>query len=282
MHLPCDRVCRPIRPPCDAERAFEARAPTNTSDRECANATVCSPGEEYEAAPLNPKADRVCATVRMPCIVAEEWEAAEPTPTRDRVCKPLTVCGEDRLERKPPTPSSDRVCHSLTEVSAAGDHESVVELIQRGAVDINAKNAYGHTALHDAVSAPDTEERSAIVGSLLAGGADPAVQNSKGHTALHVAADVGNADAASSLLVTGVDVNAVDGEGNTPLHFAAEMGHAPVAEVLLEGGAAVHQQNDEGQTAAHLTEKVRWHEKRHQEITHVIRRFGGELRRQRI
>ena len=206
----------------------------------------------------------------------------EPTPTRDRVCKPLTVCGEDRLERKPPTPSSDRVCHSLTEVSAAGDHESVGELIQRGAVDINAKNAYGHTALHDAVSAPDTEGRSAIVGSLLAGGADPAVQNSKGHTALHVAADVGNADAASSLLVTGVEGNAGDGEGNTPLDFAAEMGHAPVAEVLLEGGAAVHQQNDEGQTAAHLTEKVRWHEERHKEITHVIRRFGGELRRQRI
>ena len=50
----------------------------------------------------------------------------------------------------------------------------------------------------------------------------------------------------------------------------------------VEGGAAVHQQNDEGQTAAHLTEKVRWHEKRHQEITHVIRRFGGELRRQRM
>ena len=120
----------------------------------------------------------------------------------------------------------------------------------------------------------------AVVDKLVDSGADVAAQNSKGHTPLHIAADVGNADAASALLARrGVDVNAIDGNGNTPLHGAAEMGQSAVAEVLLEGGATVSRKNNDGRTPAHLTDAVRWHEEKYRQIVRVLERYGGELRR---
>jgi len=189
------------------------------------------------------------------------------------------------LERLPPGPSTDRVCFGLAEVAAEGSFSLVAQLLSRGnSVDVNAKNEYGHTALHEIAAATSADisshDRLAVVDKLVEGGADVAAQNSKGHTALHIAADVGNADAASALLARrGVDVNAVDGEGNTPLHFAAEMGHSAVAEVLLEGGAIVARQNVDGRTPAHLTDAIRWHEDKYREIVRVLKRYGGELRR---
>jgi ankyrin repeat protein len=174
----------------------------------------------------------------------------------------------------------------LAEAAADGSFSHVAQLLSRGddSVDVNAKNQHGHTALHEIAAATASDisshDRLAVVDKLVDSGADVAARNSKGHTPLHIAADVGNADAASALLARrGVDANAIDGGGNTPLHFAAEMGHSAVAEVLLEGGATVNRKNNDGHTPARLTDAVRWHEEKYRQIVRVIERYGGELRR---
>ena len=280
-----DRVCLDIRQPCDPESEVEVASPSKRTDRICRLATICQPGLEYEATPLSGQQDRVCHAISPPCAENSEWEASPPTAYRDRACRAVTKCAEHQLERLPPGPSMDRVCFGLAEVAAEGSFSLVAQLLSRGnSVDVNAKNEYGHTALHEIAAATSanisSHDRLAVVDKLVESGADVAAQNSKGHTALHIAADVGNADAASALLARrGVDVNAVDGEGNTPLHFAAEMGHSAVAEVLLEGGATVARKNVDGRTPAHLTDAIRWHEDKYREIVRVLKRYGGELRR---
>lgn len=283
-----DRLCLPIREPCDADTEFELASPTNESNRVCKMAQLCEAGSQYEAAPLRAHEDRICNPIRPPCEEGVEWQAAPPTASRDRDCRTVTKCGEHQLERSPPGPHSDRVCYGLGEAAAKGSPSLVAQLISRGgtSLDLNAKNEYGHTPLHEVAAAASVDvsshDRLAVVDKLLDGGADAAAQNLKGHTPLHIAADVGNADAASALLSRrgrGVDVNAVDSEGNTPLHFAAEMGHSAVAEVLLESGAVVGASNSDGRTPAHLTESIRWHAEKHGEIVRILKRYGGELRR---
>lgn len=281
-----DRVCLDIRQPCEPGSEFEFARPTNSSDRVCQAATICQPGIEYEAAPVSKLQDRVCKTASPPCVDGAEWEASPPTAHHDRECRTVTKCAGHQLERSPPGPSSDRVCFGLVEAAADGSFSLVAQLLALGgnSVEVNAKNEYGHTALHEIAAATSADisshDRLAVVDKLLDGGADVAAQNLKGHTPLHIAADVGNADAASALLARrGVDVNAIDGGGNTPLHFAAEMGHSAVAEVLLERGATVNTMNSNGRTPAHLTDAIRWHEYKHSEIVRVLKRYGGELRR---
>ena len=282
-----DRLCLAIRSSCDDEIEFEAAAPTNTSNRVCESATECVGDSEYEASPLEAGADRVCKEVRGACVEGAEWEALGPTTHRDRECRAVTDCGDDQLEAGPPGATSDRLCHGLHEAAAAGSPSLVAQLLSKSgsAVDVNAQNEYGHTALHEvagvSADAVPSQDRLAVVDMLLDGGADVTLQNKKGHTALHIAADVGNADAVSALLkrARSIDVNAADAGGNTPLHFAAEMGHAAAAEVLIESGATVGPLNADGRTPAQLTDAIKWHDEKHGEIVRVLKRYGGELRR---
>ncbi|MBD52832.1 MAG: hypothetical protein CL450_06000, partial [Acidimicrobiaceae bacterium] len=91
--IPDDLVCRP-RTQCTQDQ-YESSAPTDTTDRECADLTVCRNGEEYESKAPAEKTDRECTPLRT-CPADTMYESKAPTPTTDRQCEYLTECGTQK------------------------------------------------------------------------------------------------------------------------------------------------------------------------------------------
>ena len=166
---------------------------------------------------------------------------------------------------------------ALPEAARSGDDEAVARLLAE-AVDVDAAEVDGTTALHWAVFREDVE----IAGRLLDAGADPDIVNRNGATPLGLAcasanaglvtvlldagADPGLAPAGEAPLLTcartggvaavrgllsrGADIDVTDGwRGQTPLMWAAAENHAPIMHVLLEGGARVDAASTGGFTA---------------------------------
>eukprot|EP00947_MAST-08B_sp_MAST-8B-sp1_P000266 g266.t1 len=108
---------------------FESKAPTPTSNRQCAVAADCKAlglpadgGEWQEAAPGKTD-DRTCTKVTE-CDPDTEWEAASPTATTDRACKTATVCTEDQYEKVPLTKYADRECATAKKCDPKLEYES--------------------------------------------------------------------------------------------------------------------------------------------------------------
>lgn len=85
-------------------------------------------------------------------------------------------------------------------------------LVEQGA-DINARNKWGQTPLHDILSFPQNQS-----------------------------------DAVDLLICLGADIHAVTPEGDTPLHYAAAWGQLEAAEMLVEKNADLYARNKKGQT----------------------------------
>lgn len=111
--------------------------------------------------------------------------------------------------------------HSTALIIAAGFHSDLVVrlLLDKGA-DINARNCYGNTALHEACRSGVME----IVEMLLNAGADVNATNNKGSTPLHFycLGDTENGElhtvsGAKELIHSGAIVDARDNSGMTPL-----------------------------------------------------------------
>src|SRR5947209_209539 len=84
------------------------------------------------------------------------------------------------------------------------------------AMEVNKKDAYGSTALHNAVKKQKIE----MVKTLLSQGADPDIKNSWGDTALHVALEAGDQKISVLLIEKSTDINTKDVYGRTPLDKA--------------------------------------------------------------
>jgi excisionase family DNA binding protein len=169
-----------------------------------------------------------------------------------------------------------------------GDTGQAQALIHNG-VDINARDAFGRTALIIAASQGHTY----IVQILLEQGADPHVRDNVGTTALIAAeargyariasllrssstdkgeaevrpsnrenhgvpssgmslqraVDQGDVSNVNALISGGADVNARTEDGWTPLMLATIKGYAEVAQALLKQGADVNARNKKGWTA---------------------------------
>jgi ankyrin repeat protein len=125
-------------------------------------------------------------------------------------------------------------------------------------------------ALHAAVGQKNLE----LVKLLLAYKADLEARDTYSQTALHDAAASGQAEIAAALIKAGADVNALQlgyelpcGSGReqipsntTPLHFAARSGNSATVKLLIESGAKVNAVTDEGTTAlmeAAVTDRYR-------------------------
>ena len=110
---------------------------------------------------------------------------------------------------------------------------SAVNYLLDGGMDVNAKDAYGNTALIAAASNDQTE----MVEALLARGANVNAANKKELTALMGAAVRGDYELVHRLIGAGADVNAKNNDGETALFMAVQYGHYTAAKVLLNGGA---------------------------------------------
>ena len=131
-----------------------------------------------------------------------------------------------------------------------GDNVKVARMLLGAGAAVDAANAKGGTALHDAAGHNDVE----MARMLLESGAAIDPRGAALETALHVAASRGHAEVARVLVENGAAVDAkLKSQGSTALHICAAEGHLEVARVLLNkrGGAStlLEAVDDEGRTA---------------------------------
>ncbi|XP_050446939.1 ankycorbin isoform X1 [Cataglyphis hispanica] len=121
---------------------------------------------------------------------------------------------------------------------------------------VNAPDAEGHTPLHLAVIAGDTQ----LVAVLLANGADVNAKDLEGHSVLHWATVCGEAECVRLVLAAGARPSTPDLRGGSPLHYAAQCCGAAattelavpkkiglkVLQTLLEFGADVNAKDEDG------------------------------------
>lgn len=113
-------------------------------------------------------------------------------------------------------PLDKRLFHAVDH----GKLDAAGKALDAGA-DVNARNKYGRTPLHDACR----DGRPETARLLIDAGADVNVKGKHGDTPLHKACEFGNegrTDLARLLLEKGADVNAKSGNGNTPLDVAMQ------------------------------------------------------------
>ncbi|MDD5056744.1 MAG: ankyrin repeat domain-containing protein [Sideroxydans sp.] len=171
--------------------------------------------------------------------------------------------------------------NDLQAAAQKGDISTVSKRLA-GSVNINAQDAYGHTALMSAAWAGQTEvirlllEKGASVNEqnryfgttalmysvdkpdnvqlLLNSGADANMKNSHDRTALIIAADKSNTAAVKLLLDRGADVNVIDEDGRTALSVALlnkrgrPQKDIAIAQMLLDKGGDMNVTDSHGFT----------------------------------
>ena len=101
-------------------------------------------------------------------------------------------------------------------------------------------------------AAGSEEDDAAGVQLLLKHKAKVDARDAQGRSALHEAALAGNVEALAALLAAGADVQARDDEGRTPLLDAARGVHLPIVETLIAAGADIAVIEDDGRGALAL------------------------------
>ena len=128
-------ACTSHRGPCDAHHEYETQRGTGTSDRTCADLTVCE-RLSYAETPRTPTSDRVCAPHSIGCPEAGMYAATPPTLIADRTCLscPAHTYNPSRLfvdfceqhtaclfpeafQTMTPTITTDRTCAAITSCS---------------------------------------------------------------------------------------------------------------------------------------------------------------------
>ena len=126
------------------------------------------------------------------------------------------------LSAAPGTPVAD--------AAQRGDKEGVRALVKQ-AVDVNAAQGDGMTALHWAAMHGDADLAALL---LYAGANVRATTRLGGYTALHLASQQGAAAAIKTLAANGANVNATTTTGATPLMLAASSGSVEAVTALVE------------------------------------------------
>lgn|GEM_PF-2795069 len=137
--------------------------------------------------------------------------------------------------------------------------------------DVSAKDKFGNTALHYAVSSRhDSRTGSQLVQALISSRADPNSQNLNAETPLHIATRKINSSDRGPVLVDGAiqvvaklielgaEVNAIDSKENTPLHNAAANGMQWTAQELLQANAITTKRNLAGNTPVDIARQKKF------------------------
>ncbi|MFC1552508.1 ankyrin repeat domain-containing protein [Candidatus Latescibacterota bacterium] len=148
-----------------------------------------------------------------------------------------------------------------------GNTETVRLLLDRGA-DIEATDNSSETPLHRAANFNKT----ARVQLLLDRGADIEAKDYHGWTPLHSAAGIiGNTETVQLLLDRGADIEAKDDVNGTPLHRAAVAGKIETVQLLLDRGANVNAADNFNKTPLDIAE-----EGDHTETAVILIAAGGK------
>ncbi len=140
-----------------------------------------------------------------------------------------------------------RQADGATALAWAADHNDLetADLLIQARADVNAANEYGAAPLWLA----SAKVHAAMVEKLLNAGADPNAALKTGETALMAAANAGSVEEVKSLLDHGADVNAKETRGGqTALMWAVAENHSEVVRTLVEHGADVHARSKGGFT----------------------------------
>ncbi len=114
----------------------------------------------------------------------------------------------------------------------AVDPESVRWLLDLGS-DVNARDYWGRTPLHEACSGGYAPYNAFSAGRLLEAGADADARDDEGNTPVHDAALLGRRDILEVLVSAGADLGAINGQGITPMAIAKRRHDLATAVWLL-------------------------------------------------
>ncbi len=143
----------------------------------------------------------------------------------------------------------------LARAVETGDPDFVELILATEETDIiNAGNAWGMTALHEAVLQGQDE----IVTILIGRGAKVDQANDMGATPLFYAAGDGHAGIVRQLLAVGASVKTQQKNKWTPLHYASLSGHNEVIRILLAAGANIEARTDLGLTPLSVAVNEGW------------------------
>ena len=133
----------------------------------------------------------------------------------------------------------------MADTAMKGDRDGIRSLLKQ-AVDVNAAQGDGMTALHWAALKGDAEMADML---LYAGANVRAATRLAGYTPLYMAGKAGSTAVIDRLLKAGSDPNAAVAGGITPLMMAATAGEPTAVKLLLEKGANANATETEfGQT----------------------------------
>ncbi len=138
---------------------------------------------------------------------------------------------------------------TIFEAAESGDLETVARLLKADPKLVEAKNAEGDTALHQAAGCRRGEQAALpIIRLLLENGAALDARNASGQTPLLYSAYAGFRQAVELFLDKGAAFQYQDRNGRSPLHYAAREGKAAVVEVLINKGADPSVKDGQGRT----------------------------------
>jgi ankyrin repeat protein len=160
---------------------------------------------------------------------------------------------------------------TLVDLIRAGNREAVLAAITSPAVDVNAPEPDGSTALMWATYNVDHE----LVRALLKAGAKANVTNNFGSSPLAEAVKLGDLDLVRLLLDARADPNAPNQDSETSLMLAAHVGSLTIAQLLVSHGANVNAvENFRGQTA------LMWAAAEdHPDIVELLLAHGADVKR---
>jgi len=160
---------------------------------------------------------------------------------------------------------------TLADLIRAGNREAVLAAITSPAVDVNATDPDGSTALLWATYTVDHD----LVRALLKAGAKANVTNNFGSSPLAEAVKLADADLVQMLLEAHADANASNQDGETALMVASSVGSLKIAQLLVGRGANVNAvENFRGQTA------LMWAAaENHPDIVDLLLSHGADVKR---
>jgi len=136
----------------------------------------------------------------------------------------------------------------------SGQPRGTIEFLLASSPDLNARNRWGSTILHSALSNPGSYHHQLFL-RILRRVDQPSYQDSEGLTPLFLAIEQGNLEAVQALIANGSELNITNLHGETPLVAAVRRRSIEIVTALLDGGADRTVTDQSGRNIIELAEE---------------------------